>query len=207
MWSYDASLETLMGYDPDKAVQILEADGWMLDGDVRVKDGQELRLLWLLSQQSAPVGQFVQAELAKIGIAVELQILAGAGLTEAVLKGDHHIAGGTGGWVQEDPDVVRNWLHSSLIDVRQNGVRVRDPELDALLDRGIAFPGDPRDPEREKIYKEIQKIILERAIVVPIYYRRGFEAYRPELKFEQFGFVDFDPYGSYHEWLDVWLDE
>jgi peptide/nickel transport system substrate-binding protein len=206
MWSYDASLSDLMGYDPDRANQILEDAGWVMQGDVRVKDGQELRLTWLLSQAASPVGQFVQADLAKVGIAVDLQILAGAGLVEAVLRGDHNIAGGIGGWVQEDPDVTRSWLHSSLIDVRQNGVRVRDPELDDLLNRGIAFAGDPRSPEREEIYKQIQREVMENAYVVPIYYRRGFEAGHPWVKFEQFGFVDFDPYGSYHEWLDVWLD-
>ena len=106
-------------------------------------------------------------------------------MTEAVLRGDHNISGGTGGWVQEDPDVTRNWLHSSLIDVRQNGVRVRDPELDALLDSGIAFPGDPRDPERQKIYEQIQAEIMENAYVIPIYYRRGFEAHQLSVKFEQ----------------------
>ena len=72
------------------------------------------------------------------------------------------------------------------------------------------FDGSPalwRDPEREKIYQQLQAIVLEQSIVVPLYYRRGFEAYGPALNFEQFGFVDFDPYGSYHEWLDVWLNE
>jgi peptide/nickel transport system substrate-binding protein len=206
MWSYDPSLSDLMGYDPDRANQILDDAGWQMQGNVRVKDGQELRCIWLLSQAASAVGQFVQADLAKVGIAVDLQILAGAGLTEAVLRGDHNIAGGTGGWVQEDPDVTRNWLHSSLIDVRQNGVRVRDPDLDALLDSGIAFAGSPRSPEREEIYKQIQREVMENAYVVPIYYRRGLEAGQQYVKFRQFGFIDFDPYGSYHEWLDVWLD-
>ncbi len=207
MWSYDASLGDLMGYDPDRANQILDDAGWVMDGDVRSKDGQELRCVWIVSQAASPVGQFVQADLAKIGIAVDLQILAGAGLTEAVLRGDHNISGGTGGWVQEDPDVTRSWLHSSLIDVRQNGVRVRDPELDELLNQGIAFAGDPRSAEREEIYKQIQREVIENAYVVPIYYRRGFEVGHLEVKFHQFGFLDFDPYGSYHEWLDVWLSE
>jgi hypothetical protein len=47
---------------------------------------------------------------------------------------------------------------------------------------------------------------MQNAYVVPIYYRRGLEAGHDYVKFNQFGFVDFDPYGSYHEWLDVWLD-
>jgi peptide/nickel transport system substrate-binding protein len=206
MWSYDGSLEGVFGYDPDKAVQLLEDGGWTGD-DVRSKDGQPLHLIWILSQETLSVGQFVQAELAKVGMEVELQVLAGAGLTEAVLKGQHNISGGIGGWVQEDPDVVRNWVHSSLIDVRQNPVRVRDPELDALVDSGIAFAGDPHSTEREEIYKQIQREILENAYIIPLYYRRGFEAYHPYVKFNQLSLSDWDPYGSYHEWTDVWLDK
>lgn len=205
MWSYDPSLNELFGYDPEQAMAMLEEGGWTGD-EVRSKDGQPLHLVWLLSQETLPVGQFVQAELAKVGIEVELQVLAGAGLTEAVLKGEHNISGGVGGWVQEDPDVVRNWVHSSLIDVRQNPVRVRDPELDALVDSGIAFAGDPHSPEREEIYQQIQAEIMENAYIIPLYYRRGFEAYQPYIRFNQLSFTDWDPYGSYHEWLDVWLD-
>jgi peptide/nickel transport system substrate-binding protein len=207
MWSYDASLESLMGYDPERAEAILDEAGWTRDGDgVRQKDGENLSLLWLLSEQTLPVGQFIQAELRKIGMEVELQVLAGAGLTEATLKGEHNISGGSGEWIQEDPDVVRNWLHSSLIDVRQNPVRVRDADLDALLDSGIAFAGDPHDPEREEIYKQIQRTVMEGAFVIPLYYNRSLEAYRANLAagFQNFGF---DPYGTYHEWLDVWMDE
>jgi peptide/nickel transport system substrate-binding protein len=207
MWSYDASLESLMGYDPDKAGQILDDAGWVMDGDVRKKDGQELRMVWLLSQEQTPVGQFVQANLAEIGIAVDLQVLAGAGLTEATLKGQHNIAGGTGGWVQEDPDVVRNWLLSSLIDVRQNPVRVRRPELDDLLLKGNAYVGNPHDEARAQIYRQIQAEVMNNAYVIPLYYRKGFEVGHPYVKFEQFGFLDFDPYGSYHEWLEVWLEK
>jgi peptide/nickel transport system substrate-binding protein len=208
MFSYDESLNELFGYDLDKAAQILEDAGWVLDGDVRVKDGEELRLIWIIADTASEVAQLVQADLASIGIAAELQILAGAGLVEAELRGDHNISGGSDeGWVQEDPDVVRNWAHSTLIDVRQNGIRVRDPELDALLDSGIAFIGDPRSDERKAIYEQIQREIMENYYVIPLYYRKGLEAHHPRVKFSQPGFTEFDPYGSYHEWADVWIEE
>lgn len=207
MWSYDASLEELFGYDPEQAESILDEAGWTREGNgVRSRDGQELRLLWLLSQETLPVGQFIQANLRDIGMEVELQVLAGAGLTEALLAGDHNIEGGEGGWIQEDPDVFRNYAHSSLIDVRQNYIRAEDQELDDLLDQGIAFSGDPHDPEREELYKEIQRIVMERGYVIPVYYRRSFEAYRADLA-AGFQNIGYDPYGTYHEWVDVWMDE
>ncbi len=206
MWSYDASLESLFGYDPDQAESILEEAGWTRDGDgVRTKDGEELNLLWLLSQETLPVGQFVQANLRDIGMNVELQVLAGAGLTEALLAGNHNIEGGEGGWIQEDPDVFRAYAHSSLIDVRQNFIRAENAELDDLLDQGIAFAGDPRGPEREQIYKDIQRIMMEEGYVIPVYYRRSFEAYQADLA-AGFQNIGYDPYGTYHEWVDVWLE-
>ena len=205
MFSYDASLEDLFGYDPDRAEQILEDAGWVRNGnDIRQKDGESLELLYILSQEALPVGQFIQAELLKIGMNVELQVLAGAGLSEATLAGEHNISGGVGHWIQEDPDVVRNWLHSSLIDVRQNPIRARDTELDALLDSGIAFEGEPHDPDREAIYKDIQRIVMERAYIIPLHYPKTFEAYRSNVMVAGIGF---DPYGTYHEWLDVSMEQ
>lgn len=205
MWSYDPSLEELFGYDPDMAEQILEDAGWVRNGgDIREKDGEPLRLLYILSQEGLPVGQFVQAELREIGMDVELQTMAGAGLTEAVLAGEHNITGGVDHWIQEDPDVVRNWLHSSLIDVRQNPIRAEDPELDDLLDRGIAYAGGPHEPEREAFYQDIQRIVMERAYIIPLHFPKTLEAYRPYVHAENIGF---DPYGTYHEWLDVWMEE
>ena len=90
----------------------------------------------------------------------------------------------------------------ALIDVRQNYVRVRDKDLDSLLDRGIEFKGDLHSPEREKLYKQAQKEIMENSYTVPLYYRRSFEAYRPQV---QHGNIGYDPYGTYHYWNDVWL--
>ncbi len=204
LWSYDAGLAELYQYDPAQAETLLDEAGWTRSGDgTRAKNGQELRLVWLVSQEQQPIAQFVQAQLREVGIAVELQTLAGSGLVEALTRGDHHLAGGTGGWVQEDPDVLRNWIHSSLIGVRQNYVRVRNPELDGLLEEGISFTGDLHAPEREQLYRRAQQIVMENAYVVPLYYRRGLEAYRPYVQLQNIGY---DPYGTYHYWRDVWMD-
>lgn len=203
MFSYDKSLNSLFGYDTAQAEKILDDAGWTKSGDTRSKNGKELKLVWLLSQESQPLAQFVQAELKKVGITVELQTLAGAGLLDAALKGEHNIYS-EGHWIQEDPDVTRNWASSKLIDVRQNYVRARNTDLDALLDKGIAFKGDPHSPDRAKIYQEIQKIIMENYYIVPLYYDKSFEAHRNYVHADNIGF---DPYGVYHEWSNVWMDK
>jgi peptide/nickel transport system substrate-binding protein len=68
------SPNTSWEYNPEKAAQILEDAGWVMDGDVRAKDGIELKIVYATSVN--PVRQktqaVVKANLEAIGIAVEL---------------------------------------------------------------------------------------------------------------------------------------
>ena len=65
---------TTREFDPGKAAQILEDAGWVMDGDVRSKDGVQLRAV--LATSVNPVRQKTQAviksNLEAIGIGVEL---------------------------------------------------------------------------------------------------------------------------------------
>jgi peptide/nickel transport system substrate-binding protein len=206
LWSYDPSLEALNRYDPRKAETVLEQAGWRRGPDgIRQRDGTPLKLIYLAEgQPEVPLAQFIQAELRKVGIDVEIKVLQGAGWLEAALRGEHNMTYGRRHWIQEDPDVLRNWAHSSLINVRQNYIRARNEELDRLLERGISLPGDAHSPEREAIYKQAQKIIMENYYVVPLYYNRSFEAHRTYVHADNIGY---DPYGTYHEWVEVWLEK
>ncbi len=205
MWSYDASLESLMGYDSQKAGQLLDQAGWVRSGNgTRSKQGQDLKLRWIINQAQQPVAQYVQDQLQKIGIAITLQTLAGAGLNDALTRGDHNLSGGTGNSINEDPDILRTTMHSSLIDVSQNTIRVRNPELDSLFEKGISFNGDLHAPEREQMYKRIQQIILQNAYVIPLYDQKTLEAYHTNVHAENIGY---DPYGQYHQFNSVWLEK
>ncbi len=65
-------------HDPREAARLLEAAGWRVGGDgVRVRDGDRLRLTMLTQPGSVDpaVAQFVQAELARVGIEVEIEQL------------------------------------------------------------------------------------------------------------------------------------
>lgn len=69
------STNTSWAYDPERAAQLLDDAGWTLNGDIREKDGVQLRVTFATSVNS--VRQRTQAvvkqALENIGISVELQ--------------------------------------------------------------------------------------------------------------------------------------
>lgn len=75
---WDASLnDSLLRYDPERAVKILEEAGWKLGSDgVREKDGVKLKpLFYAFGGSTWPkLAEFVQAELLKVGISPEIQV-------------------------------------------------------------------------------------------------------------------------------------
>ena len=64
-------------FDPDRASQLLDAAGWVPgDDDVRTKDGRRLTLTMIVGFPNAdihrPMPEFVQAQLADVGIEMEI---------------------------------------------------------------------------------------------------------------------------------------
>jgi peptide/nickel transport system substrate-binding protein len=73
------SPNTVLEYNPDKANQILDDAGWARDGDVRKKDGVELKLTYstTVSQVRQKTQQIVKANLNEIGFDVQLEQVDG----------------------------------------------------------------------------------------------------------------------------------
>ncbi len=69
------SPNTSYEFDLDKAKQILDDAGWTMDGDVRTKDGQELRITYATTINSVrqKTQQVIKQGFEKIGIKVNLQ--------------------------------------------------------------------------------------------------------------------------------------
>ncbi len=64
-------------YDPDRAKEVLDAAGWAAGSDgVREKAGRRLEMTMIVGYPSAeihgPMPEFVQAQLAEVGIAIEI---------------------------------------------------------------------------------------------------------------------------------------
>jgi peptide/nickel transport system substrate-binding protein len=166
-FGYDKTVEGQYPYDPAKAAQLLDTAGWkMASSGVREKNGQQMKLACMIgtSEEDSAIAQFLQAQWKPLGVAVDIQVIAGTALRAALLEGKHNIDFKIA--VYQDPDILGIYLHSRSIG-GFNYTFYKDPEFDALLDQGTTT----LDPEKRKqIYAKAQHFIMDKALVMPIYY-------------------------------------
>jgi ABC-type transport system substrate-binding protein len=108
-------------FDPEGAAQMLEEAGWVLDGDVRAKDGRELRLTMIVGYPSAeihrPMPELVQAQLAEIGVAIDIVQTPDQGSYSARLEsGEGDLWAEVGNQVDADPAYLPGALYYSPIE-------------------------------------------------------------------------------------------
>jgi len=165
-FGFDPSTCDTYRYDPEAARQVLEEAGWVdEDGDgIRERDGTPLtighyyRAESALSQQMA---DYMKADLAAIGIDVELNGLSRSGYFDAVRASEHN----TQNWWDPfaDPSGMRILFHSENAGGGTNRNNYRDAEMDALLERGAAT-SDPQ--ARAEIYAQVQQKVKDEAVMV-----------------------------------------
>lgn len=165
-FGFDPSTCDTYRYDPEQARAVLEEAGWVdSDGDgIRERDGETLtighyyRAESALSQQMA---DYMKADLATVGIEVELNGLSRSGYFDAVRTGQHH----TQNWWDPftDPSGMRILFHSENAGGGTNRNNYIDAEMDELLAQAAATP----DPERRKaLYAQIQAKVKDEATMV-----------------------------------------
>ena len=165
-FAFDPAMCNSYTYNVEEAQRILEEAGWTdTDGDgVREKDGQTLtighyyRADSALSQQMA---DYMKADLASVGVNVELNGLSRSGYFDAVRAGEHH----TQNWWEPftDPDGMRILFYSENAGGGTNRNNYINEEMDALLDEAASTP----DPERrEELYSQIQQKVMDEAVMV-----------------------------------------
>ena len=198
-WTYDPDVGSQYIYDPEKAAELLDEDGWIPGSDgIRVKDGQELTLdIFVIDAlvEATENAQFIQSELLPLGFDVQIQAMARPAWFEAITAGEHNMTM-AGLWTSE-PDRFAMFYRSderspfywSFLD---------DPEVNDLFKRGQQI-SDPE--EREPIYREIQRRIMDQAATLPIYESLNIMASRATVKGLRF---DLQTYPVYYE---VYLTE
>lgn len=148
-------------YDPERAAALLEESGWVLGPDnVRVKDGERLELEMIFPVGVLPEVQPIQAMLADIGIALELNELQTQAWFDSQEAGEFDLTIGSNSGTGVD---LLNRIYES--GGTNNWWGLADPELDAYFDV-VANSLDA--DERFDASVQAQVYMIENAYALPI---------------------------------------
>jgi len=171
-WAYNGELAPHV-FDVALANQILDEAGWVAGADgIREKDGVKLSF-----SNSTTAGnkvreqaqQYLQQTWREAGVDMQIN-----NMPAAVIWGDYFNKSEYDsvmvGWNHTpDPDAISRF-HSKYIPAQggggQNTQQYKNPELDALLEKGV------RELDQEKravIYKEVQRILRDDLAYLPIF--------------------------------------
>jgi peptide/nickel transport system substrate-binding protein len=198
---YDPAVKGRYAYDPNQVAVLLDEAGW-IDSDnngIRDKLGQSLAIQAILMGWGylPEVGQMLQSQYKAVGVDLQTQLLAFPAAVAAADEGLHNLAPMT--FFDSDPSILGTTYLSSNVDGGFNWSRVRDAELDRLLNEGIT----QLDSEtRASIYAQVQTRIMDLALVLSIRDYVNLNASKSAVRGLRFDF------GGWFPWLhDVYLGE
>lgn len=204
----DMGLQDQFAYDPEKAKALLAEEGWKdTDGDgILDKNGEKLTVKFLGTKgrypMDAEICEAVQAMWNEIGVNCELEFFEWAA-TFTMLRApelDYNVY--MLGWVTTNRDAdysLYAMFHSSQFSpAGWNRNRFKNGRVDELLDK--ARSSQDREARKE-MYAEIQDILGENALWIPIYNTKEILIMKNEVK-------DFtpDPLEYLLPVRSVWLD-
>lgn len=171
--AYDEGIEGSFTFDADAAAEALEDAGWTLGSDgVRTKDGKRLTLDYLEvapnREKRQDVAEFVKANLATIGVEVNVRIEQVAGYQTRLQEGAYDIAGLS--LVSADPNVVYS-LYSPQFrgEPGRNGFNFTRVDQQELTDLLLAAQQELDDTARADLYAQIQKHVIDEALSIGFY--------------------------------------
>ncbi len=176
-------LEEPYPYDPERARELLAEAG--------VSD-LELRIDVYTDPTLDDIAQILQAELANIGIDLEIRSQPYAAYAEAVLEDDLEMYVSGWGTVTLDADyALYGFLHPSEIGGGSNTSRYVNDHITSLLEEGR---NNPDDAAREAAYREVQEQILVDVPFVTVNYPLSTFAKNEALQGEHVNFsvIGFD---------------
>ena len=180
-WAYNPDVNTYP-YDPSQARSLLAQAGWQPGADgVLVRDGQPFRFELITDagdELRRQIALFVRQQWAEVGVQADVVFVERNTLIfDRLLKGQFEAALLQSS-VRADPDLSRRF-HSRSIEAGQNFLHYANPEVDDLLDRGLAAQ---RRSERQAIYFEVQRLMAEDLPQIPLFYPQAGYAFRAYLK-------------------------
>lgn len=185
-----------LGFDPDRAVELLEDAGFTQGSDgIYERDGLRaaFEILWFNNAATnGPSLELIQQQLAAVGVEVTLREGQIAEWQGILADGSYDV--NWGNITRADPDILRGNYHSGL----SNNYRLQASELDDLLE-GQAATSDVE--ERTELTDQIQEYVVSNYLEIPIVELTTVLAAGPEVHG-----VRFDASSRIHLY-DTWIEQ
>ena len=160
-------------YQPDSARKLL--------GQYMEEKGDLPEEIILYSTQKyARISEFIQKSFENIGLKVSIQNLQGGALRKEIYGS--RIQFWRASWIADYPD-GENYL-ALFYGANQspngpNTTHFNQSEFDALYDKAMQ---DPKDSTRYLTYQQMERIMLQEAPIIPLYYDRSIRLVQPHIK-------------------------
>lgn len=184
-WMYDADdPQQFLPYDTVAARRLLQEAGWSRapDGVLRDTDGNQFRFTAITNHGNdirRDILEIMQAQLRPLGIVLTPRLIEWntmvATLQDPRRDFDAVVSSWVGYFRKDDTDI----LHSRNLDRPYQYVGYSNPRIDQLLDT-LALTID-RDAARP-LWREYQRLIVQEAPYIPIYYPSALMAYNARLR-------------------------
>ncbi len=166
-WAFDPKSADLYRFNLEEAGRLLDESGWKdTNGDgIREKGGKNLTLDYITSPVwEEAFNELLSGYLQKAGFEVKMRAMDDAGIGSEASAGNYSFLYIY--WTRVDPTPLRSLFHSANINGGSAYTRFVNPELDKLLE-----DGDIQTDEniRKQDYVTAQQIIMENALVLPLF--------------------------------------
>jgi peptide/nickel transport system substrate-binding protein len=168
IWGYWEGMEDYAyKHDPEKAMEEFAEAGWTRQGNgPLMKDGQPFTFTIVHSgnEPANKATQVLQSQLQEYGIDMQIQTFEFTTLLADLKAGNYEVS--VIGYAYASPDILHIWFHSSNINTGLTLSHYSNPELDRLIEASR----EEIDPDKRLvIYEDIQKLIVDNAIWIPLW--------------------------------------
>lgn len=158
-----------LAFDKAGAEKLLDEAGWAKSPDgYRYKDGEKLTLVHLVSINS-PGPQLLQDQLKQVGVETQIKVVTSGQLVTRQQAGDYDLVESY--LTRADPSILAALLDLAVVKTapgKNTQTEETAEKVSDLFARGLETTDSTK---RAEIYGELQDLLIEQAVVFPLYER------------------------------------